>query len=101
MAMDKRGALFVHPSFPAIIKEMHPDEALLLGLFTNPDVSFPVITLRREVGAETNGIDIVKNFSHLGKRAGCDQDRVFLTPSYLDNLQRFHFVVVPDGLNYP
>lgn len=80
---------YVHPSFVEIIKQISPDEAKIMN-YLNKVKSAPVIWLhsRKREGSET--IVILRNFSVLGERAGCELPQ--MTPAYIDNLARLKLI---------
>ena len=92
-SMDSMTSAGAHPAFVDVLKQITPDEAKMLKLFSllRP---FPLIDVRRESKeAGKGGDDILKSFSTLGKEAGCEHAR--LTPSYLDNLSRLGIIEIP------
>lgn len=74
----------VHPGFVEIIKQLCPDEAKLLKYFSKHPV-VPTITLIF-ANAAGSGYDIIKNFTDIGEKAGCEQ--YIDLNSYFDNLIR-------------
>lgn len=100
-SMDIRTAQGAHPSFVEIIKQLTPDEARLLQLFTKP-IPLPLVTVRKEFKIETStewgGWNLLTNFSLLGWEAGCEHPE--LTPTYLNNLCRLGLVEIVTGQQY-
>jgi|APLak6261658528_1056013.scaffolds.fasta_scaffold03763_2 hypothetical protein len=102
-AMDKETASGAHPAFVEIIKQLTPDEAKLVGLFSHEKViPFPLLDVRWEYKnptAEKNGgQSILINFSLLGVQAGLEFPQ--LTPTYIDNLCRLGLAEIPPMWSY-
>jgi Abortive infection alpha len=88
-SIDSATAHEAHPAFVEIIKQMSPDEALIMrSLAASPFK--PMLDVRREEKASQTGNWVLKNFSLLPKEAGvkCPD----LGPSYMINLQRLGLV---------
>ena len=97
-SMDSRTAATAHPSFVEIIKQMTPDEAKLLRLFSQ-ERPFPILELRNEsIDGSTGGVPVLRRFSLLGLEAGCVN--VGLTPTYLDNFELLGLITVPTFGHY-
>ncbi len=100
-SMDTRTAGGAHPAFVEIIRQLTPDEARLLRLFTQHR-AFPLLTVRREFKVETatksGGQNILIHFSLLGWEAGCELPD--MTPIYIDNLCRLGLAETPMTLGY-
>lgn len=100
-AMDKATASGAHPAFVEIIKQLTPDEARLVGLFVK-EIPFPLVDIRWDFKTETpeksGGVDVLVNYSHLGKLAGCEFEQ--LVPTYIDNLCRLGLAEVPTMFAY-
>ena len=85
----------VHPGFVEIIKQLSPDEAKILK-YIRAHTTIPTVTLRYE-NDDGSGIDIIKNFSDIGEKSGCEipQD----IAKYFDNLVRLGLIISADGLS--
>ena len=85
----------VHPGFVEIIKQLSPDEAKILK-YIRTHTTIPTVTLRYE-NDDGSGIDIIKNFSDIGEKSGCEipQD----IAKYFDNLVRLGLIISADGLS--
>ena len=94
-SMNKVVKKGVHPGFVEIIKQLSPDEAKILK-YINSHKTIPTITLRYE-NDDGGGIDIIKNFSDIGEKSGCEipQD----IAKYFDNLVRLGLIISADGLS--
>jgi hypothetical protein len=91
-SLDAETCRNAHPSFVDMIKNMLPDEARSLRLFSLRQ-AFPVVEVRaRAMGVE--GYQVVeRGFSLIGREAGCEFPA--LTPVYLDNLDRLGLLESP------
>ncbi len=97
-SMDSMTSAGAHPGFVEILKQITPDEAKLLKLFSYHR-PFPLLDVRREsIEAGKGGNDVLVSFSTLGEEAGCEH--VNLTPSYLDNLCRLGIIEIPTFYEY-
>jgi len=100
-SMDKATAQGAHPAFVEIIRQLTPDEARIVALF-RIEQAYPIMTVRAEFkpveGGRTGGHDVLVNFSHIGKMAGCEYPH--LTPTYLDNLCRLGLAEIPMMFQY-
>ncbi|ROL73772.1 hypothetical protein BK634_03330 [Pseudomonas chlororaphis] len=101
-SMDKKTASGAHPAFVEIIKQLTPDEAKLVKLFTG-NRAYPLLTLssnyRVEEEGRRGGREVLTNFSLLGVEAGVEFPQ--MTPAYLDNLCRLGLADVPGmGFEY-
>ncbi|AXV67616.1 DUF4393 domain-containing protein (plasmid) [Pseudoalteromonas lipolytica] len=98
-SMDSMTSARAHPGFVEILKQITPDEAKLLKLFTHHR-PFPLLDVRQESteAGKRGGRDILKSFSTLGEEAGCENAN--LTPSYLDNLSRLGLIEIPTFFEY-
>lgn len=95
-SMDTRISNHAHPAFVEIIKQLTPDEARIIRLFTKHR-PFPLVTVRwwyKERRWERGGSVSLVNFSLLGFDAECQFPD--LTPSYIDNLRRLGVIEVSD-----
>lgn len=99
-SLDVDTCKYAHPSFVDIIKGMSPDEAKIMRLFATSS-RFPVIDVRAGNTGESTYQTIVRNFSFIGREAGCDHP--VLTQSYLDNMVRFGLLRFPsqEGMGAP
>lgn len=88
-SMDKNTASGAHPAFVEIIKQLTPDEAKIVALFS-PGRAFPLLNVRESYKVDPEfkkgGRIRFAHFSLLGEEAGVEF--VNLTPAYLDNLCR-------------
>lgn len=91
-ALDGDTVREAHPAFVEIIRQLTPDEARLLSLFTEGRRS-PLIDLRVETEGQQGGLTPYRNLSLLGIEAGCSHPD--LTPNYLDNLSRLGLITIP------
>ena len=93
-SIDSATAQNAHPAFVEIVRNMSPDEARIMRLFSARN-SYPVVSLRAVIKQkpELGGIDMMTNYSHIGKEAGCDHP--MLTHNYLDNLCRLGILAIP------
>lgn len=97
-SMDSMTSAGAHPGFVEILKQITPDEAKLLKLFSYHR-PFPLLDVRREsIEAGKGGNDVLVSFSTLGEEAGCEH--INLTPSYLDNLCRLGIIEIPTFYEY-
>ncbi len=91
--MDKRVAQGVLPSFVEIVNALTSDEAKLLKTI-NAGVPVPIVRIQQEVfddkGERISGLDVEKNLSRIGFKAGCEYPRQ--VPAYLDNLARLRLI---------
>lgn len=102
-AMNKETANQAHPSFVEIIKQITPDEAKIVNLFTDPNRLYPLLHIRQEYkqgNAEglQGGYDIIPIFTDLGEVAQCEvQSNV---PAYIVNLCRLGLCEIPPMNKY-
>ena len=85
----------VHPGFVEIIKQLSPDEAKVMKYFSTHR-TVPTITVRYELKSG-GGVDIVKNFSDVGEKTGCEQPLDI--NMYFDNLIRLGLLASSSGLS--
>lgn len=91
-SMDARTAFKAHPSFVEIIKQITPDEARLLKYFSVTEL-LPLITVLNQSEDDEGGFtEALVNFSVFGRDASCEHP--YLTPSYIDNLDRLGVIEV-------
>jgi len=91
--MDVNTAAQAHPGYVEVLKNLCPDEALLLTAYS--DVSaHPAITIK---GGLSNGGYVIyeRFFNHLAHQVQLNTPS--LIPSYLDNLIRLGILEVPLG----
>jgi len=94
-SLDAATARDAHPSFVAIIRDMSPDEARIMRLFS-PGVVLPLLDLLATQKGGTEFQIVARNFSKIGREADCKYPE--LTPSYLDNLCRLGLLDIPTGV---
>jgi hypothetical protein len=92
-SMERATAYKAHPAFVEILKQLSPDEARIMGLFTTQTV-FPTVTVWADI-EPGNGIDVLRNFSALPFTAGCEHPE--LGANYLDNICRLGLAIMDDG----
>lgn len=89
----KNGA---HPAFVEVIKQLTPDDARLIRLFTNPR-PFPLLTVRYEwkenKSPKIGGEDVLVHFSRLGIDAHLECPD--MTPTFIDNICRLKLAEIP------
>jgi hypothetical protein len=91
-SMDAKTASTAHPGFVEIIKQLTPDEARMLNLFTGTQ-RLPILTVHSRSEDEQRGFkEVFKNFSLFGQESGCEHPH--LSPSYLDNLARLGLIEI-------
>jgi hypothetical protein len=100
-SLDAETCQNAHPAFVEMIKNMSPDEARIMRLFSMGESALPIVQIRayEKDEAESYGI-IHRCFSLIGREAGCALPN--LTPVYLDNLVRLgllemHITTGSDG----
>lgn len=85
-----------HPAFVEVIKQMTPDEARLVRLFTALR-AFPLLTVRSEwkenKPPKIGGEDVLVHFSRLGFDAHLE--RPDMTPTFIDNICRLGLAEIP------
>lgn len=83
----------VHPGFVEIIKQLCPDEAKILR-YMSTHIPVPTITLRYvnedESGMSVGFIDVIKSFSDIGEKIGCEKPLNINT--YFNNLERLGLI---------
>ncbi len=93
-SLDAETTKNAHPSFVDIIKNMSPDEARIIRLFSTFS-QFPSIDLiAKHVSGQSYAV-VVRNFSNIAREAACEHRD--LVPSYLDNLCRLGLLEMPPG----
>jgi hypothetical protein len=88
-SIDSKTAAVAHPSFVEIIKQMSPDEALIMQTLSK-GFSHPFIDVRREAANSNLGIWLLKHFSLVPLEAGCKYPELGRT--YLVNLARLGLI---------
>lgn len=88
-SIDSRTAHAAHPSFVEIIRQMSPDEALIMKSLSVVRVR-PFVDVRSEKKGSHLGYWAIKHFSIIPHEAGCKC--IDLGPTYLVNLQRLGLV---------
>lgn len=84
-SIDSKTAHEAHPAFVEIIKQMSPDEALIMRYFAGSQIH-PMLDLRKELVDSRLGTWVLRNFSLVPKQAGVKCPN--LGSNYLVNLQR-------------
>src|SRR5712692_4848239 len=93
--MDADTAANAHPGFVEIIKNLSPDEARIMRLFSSR-FQFPLVDLKAHSKERPHEYqDIVVNYSHVGREAGCEH--IGLVQSYVDNLCRVRLLETEDS----
>ena len=95
-SLDRDTCSLAHPAFVDIIKNMSPDEARIMRLFSARH-AFPVLEVRVRDQKEGNYQVVLRNFSFIGKEAGCSHPD--FTPNYLNNLSRLGLLEIPVQTN--
>lgn len=101
-SMDKSMKNGAHPAFVEIIKQLTPDEAKLIRLFSDLNLPFPLLTIRWEhknpSTERSGGIDVCSNFSVFADKIGLEYlDQM---PVYIGNLSRLQLIEVPELFQY-
>ncbi len=91
-SLDAETSEQAHPAFVDMIKNMSPDEARIMRLFSVRQ-TFPVIDVHVFPKDQQSYILAMRSYSWVGKEAGCDFPH--LTPNYLDNLTRLGLIESP------
>ena len=93
-SMDKRSASGILPVYADILKQMCPDEALLMRYFASlPTQQGPILEVRAASTSLDEGFVVKQtNFSLFGFYANCNNPQN--TPIYLDNLQRLGLITL-------
>jgi len=93
-SLDSKTVLEAHPSFVDIIKNISPDEGMILKLFASAQ-QFPLIDVKLQ-NKKDRGFNILhRNVSRIGALSGCQHPQ--LVTNYLDNLCRLGILNVPSG----
>lgn len=79
----------VHPGFVDIIKQLSPDEARILKYMIEGHEAIPIINVRYQ-NEHGEGIDVLKNFSDIGEKSGCES--TIETEAAFDNLIRLGLI---------
>ena len=88
-SVDSKTARDAHPSFVEIIKQMSPDEALLMTALAQA-TALPIISVRQERTKDRIGNWILRHFSLLPFQAQCKYPE--LGANYLTNLERMGLI---------
>lgn len=88
-SIDSATSLNAHPAFVEIIKQLSPDEALIIKSLSRL-YAWPKIDIRSEDKDSSNGRWLIRNFSLLPKEAGCKA--LELGATYMVNLERLGIV---------
>lgn len=88
-SIDSKTAHEAHPAFVEIIKQMSPDEGLIMKTLAATPIR-PMLDIRSEAKDSNVGRWVVRNFSFVPREAGvkCPD----LGPSYMVNLQRLGLI---------
>jgi len=93
-SLDSKTVLEAHPSFVDIIKNISPDEGMILKLFASAQ-QFPMIDVKLQ-NKKDRGFNILhRNVSQIGVLSGCQHPQ--LVANYLDNLCRLGILDAPSG----
>jgi len=84
-SMDDARADRVHPGFLDVLRQLTSDEVRIISLFQH-DGPYPIVTVQSRQRHGAAVATVLRNFSLLGERAGCEHPR--RTPLYVDNLCR-------------
>lgn len=95
-SLDSKTVVEAHPSFVDIIKNLSPDEGLILKVFASAQ-QFPVIDVKLKNKKERGYNILHRNVTTLGSVANCNHQQ--LTENYLDNLCRLGILEIPSGLH--
>lgn len=98
-SMDARTAKDAHPGFVEIIRQMTPDEARIVSLFSHPFACPLISIVSTEIENEFRFSYAKRNFCLLPYEAGCSHPD--LIASYIDNLCRLGLTIIPDRLQWP
>jgi len=88
-AIDSKTAHVAQPCFVEIIKQMSPDEALIMRSLASAGIR-PIIDVRKESKSENLGIWVLRHFSLVPFEAGCKHPD--LGGTYLINLERLGLI---------
>lgn len=92
-SLDKQTVLEAHPSFVDIIKNITPDEGLILKLFSTHQ-NFPVVDIKLRNNKKGYFEIPYKNFTQVGAHSNCEHKQ--LIGNYLDNLCRLGLLEIPE-----
>lgn len=95
-SLDSKTVVEAHPSFVDIIKNLSPDEGLILKVFASAQ-QFPVIDVKLKNKKERGYSILHRNVTRLGSVANCNHQQ--LVENYLDNLCRLGILEIPSGLH--
>ena len=92
-SMDSSTAVNAHPSFVEILKQLSPDEAKILKLFSSK-ANYPLIDVKAK--RPTGGYNTyLRNFTLLADTANCSYPN--LSCSYIENLARLGLAEIKNG----
>lgn len=95
-SLDSKTVVEAHPSFVDIIKNLSPDEGLILKVFASAQ-QFPVIDVKLKNKKEHGYSVLHRSVTKLGLVANCKHQQ--LTENYLDNLCRLGILEIPSGIH--
>jgi hypothetical protein len=93
-SIDSKTVLEAHPSFVDIIKNLSPDEGIILKLFASAQ-NFPLINVKLVINKDRSFNILQRNVSTIGKLSNCKHPQ--LVSNYLDNLCRLGILEIPSG----
>ncbi|ESS72311.1 hypothetical protein MGMO_61c00220 [Methyloglobulus morosus KoM1] len=93
-SLDSKTVLEAHPSFVDMIKNLSPDEGLILKLFASTQ-NFPMVDVRLNNKNDSSFNVLHRNVSQVGVLSNCKHPQ--LTANYLDNLCRLGILEIPSG----
>ena len=94
-SLDLETTAEAHPSFVDIIRNMSPDEGLILELFSTFHYRLPLIDVKLYYKKDDTFEIMGRNMSMIGTLAKCKHP--YLTNSYIDNLCRLGILEVLEG----
>jgi hypothetical protein len=94
--MDADTVALAHPGFVEIIRNLSPDEARIMRLFSVRS-QFPVVDIHAVLKEYPHRFETrVSNFSPVGREACCEHTH--LTQAYIDNLCRLRLLEILSGV---
>ncbi|RYE37897.1 MAG: DUF4393 domain-containing protein [Sphingobacteriales bacterium] len=94
-SMDRNTLNKAHPGYVDIIKNLTPDEAVLLTAFKSRK-SYPLIHASIKRPNLDGTITAMTNFTHIYKEVSLI-NHIAMLPSYIDNLSRLGILTSPNG----
>lgn len=86
----------VHPAFVDIIKQITPDEAKLLKVLPQDTFAYhPLMDIKLKLGPGRGSIDLLRNFSNIGRKVCECPEQI---NSYLENLDRLEIISILSGI---